>query len=147
MDSGLDRPTYLEQSTLGLMGTPTVTPHLPGMLAALPMLTPPPPPSLLVMLLRQAQAAWRSAVDVARLLSERTPLQHAAEGDDAVPIAYPRHGATDEVTSPQLTAADAVLDATSSARTATAATRARRGAAIAGAGQSTGPGELLVCGQ
>jgi len=79
-------PTYLEQSTLGLMGTPTVTPHLPGMLAALPML-PPPPPSLLVMLLRQAQAACLSAVDDARLLSERTPLQHAAEGDDAVPIA------------------------------------------------------------
>lgn len=125
----------LEQSTLGLMGTPTVTPHLLGMLAALPMLTP--PPSLPVMLLRQVQAACRSAVDDARLLSDRTPLQHAAEGDAALPIAYPRHGATEEVTSPQLTAADAVSAAASSARTATAATRARRGAAIAVGGQST----------
>ena len=134
----------MEQSTLGLMGTPTETPHLEGMLAALPMLTPPPPPppSLLVMLLRQAQVAWRSAVDDARLLSERTPVQHAGEGDAVVPIAYPRHGATEDVTSLQLTAADAGSEdaSSSAARTATvvATTRARRGAAIAGQKSSGG---------
>ena len=87
--------SYLEQSTFGLMGTPTLTPHLLGMLAALRML----PPSLPVMLLRQAHAACRSAVDDARLLSDLTPLQHAAEGEAELPMAYPRHGTTADVIS------------------------------------------------
>jgi hypothetical protein len=148
----------LVQSTVGLMGTPTETPHLPGMLAALAMLTP--PPSRPVMLLRQLQVACRSAVDDARLLSERTPLQHAAEGDAALPIAYPRHGATDDVTSPQLTAADAVpapaaSSSSAAARTAAAATSCgweeeERAAIIAGekellAGVSEVKKRLFVC--
>jgi hypothetical protein len=84
------------------------------------------------MLLRQLHAAWRSAVDDARLLRDLTPLQHAVDGDDEPPIAYPRHGATADVTSLQLTAAaDAVSAAASAASTATAAaTTAKRGAAI-----------------
>jgi hypothetical protein len=111
----------LEQSTFGLIGTPTLTPHLPGMLAALPMF-----PTHPVMLLRQAHAACRSAVDDARLLSDLTPLQHDAEGEDERPMAYPRHGATADVTSPQLTAAEAVSAATSAATRTTATTAERR---------------------
>ena len=116
------RVCYLAQSTFGLIGTPTLTPHLLGMLAALRML----PPSLPVMLLRQAHAACRSAVDDARLLSDLTPLQHAAEGEAELPIAYPRHGATADVTSPQLTAAEAVSAATSAATRTTTETERRR---------------------
>ena len=111
--------SYLEQSTFGLMGTPTLTPHLLGMLAALRMLAAQPPRHAL-------EAACRSAVDDARLLSDLTPLQHAAEGEAELPIAYPRHGATADVTSPQLTAAEAVSAATSAATRTTTETERRR---------------------
>jgi len=117
------RVCYLAQSTFGLIGTPTLTPHLLGMLAAaLPML----PPSLPAMFLRQAHAACLSAVDDARLLSDLTPLQHADEGDAELPMAYPRHGATADVTWLQLTAAEAVSAATSAATRTTATTAERR---------------------
>jgi hypothetical protein len=106
----------LEQSTLELIGMPMLTPHLPGMPAALPMLTPPRRPA---MLLRQLHAAWRSALDDALLLRLLTPLQHPADGAEALPMAYARHGEMADVTSRQLIAADAVSAATSTARMAT----------------------------
>jgi hypothetical protein len=68
--------TYLEQSVEVLMAYGTLTPHLPGMLAAAPAL-------MLVELakfLRQLHTAWRSELVDAIELRLLTPLQHDAEG-------------------------------------------------------------------
>ena len=73
---------YVLQSTLVLMGKETETPHLPGMLAALPMLMPDP-----ARFLRQRHAACRSAEVDALAFRVLTPLQHAPEGADACPLA------------------------------------------------------------
>jgi hypothetical protein len=111
----------LEQSTEVLMGKATETPHLLGMEAALPMLR------FLkeeAMFLRQLQAVRRSADDEALPLRVLTPLQHDDDGELSLPITYDRHGAIDDVTSPQLTAADALSATTAAATTATNATSA-----------------------
>jgi hypothetical protein len=47
------------------------------------------------------------------------PLQNPADGAEALPMAYARHGEMADVTSPQLIAEDAVSAATSTARMAT----------------------------
>lgn len=112
---------YLEQSTEVLMGKATETPHLLGMEAALPMLR------FLkeeAMFLRQLQAVRRSAEEEAFPLRVLTPLQHDDDGELSLPITYDRHGAIDDVTSPQLTAADALSATTAAATTATNATSA-----------------------
>jgi hypothetical protein len=61
-----------------------LTPHLDGMLAALPALRPLTP---LAALLRQLQAARLSAVVLAAELSLLTPLQQPAEGPGTWPRA------------------------------------------------------------
>jgi hypothetical protein len=58
-----------------------LTPHLAGMLSALPATRP---PTLAAADLRQLQAARRSAVVLAAELRLRTPLQQAGEG--ALPL-------------------------------------------------------------
>jgi hypothetical protein len=105
------------------MGKETLTLHLPGMLAALPMLTPLNDPARF---LRQPHAARRSAAVEALPLRDLTPLQHPADGVAAFPIAYDMHGAMAEVTSLQLTAADAVPAAASTATTVNTTSSATR---------------------
>ncbi|KAE8807756.1 hypothetical protein D1007_15915 [Hordeum vulgare] len=115
---------YLLQSTLVLMGKETETPHLPGMLAALPMLMPLNDPARFF---RQRHAACRSAAVDALPFRVFTPPQHPADGAVACPVAYDMHGAIADVTSPQVTAADAIsatASAASTANTAISATRA-----------------------
>lgn len=101
-----------------LMGNPTETPHLPGMVATVPMLTL---LTLLARLLRQRHAAWRSALVRAALLRLLTPLQHDVGSVLALPVAYGMHGASDDPTCPQVIAAEAD-DASSAAATSTATT-------------------------
>jgi hypothetical protein len=110
--------TYLLQSVDMLMGNPTETPHLPGMVATVPMLTL---LTLLARLLRQRHAAWRSALVRAALLRLLTPLQHDAGSALALPVAYGMHGASDDPTCPQVIAAEAD-EASSAAATSTATT-------------------------
>ena len=75
---------YLLQLTLVLIGKETETPHLPGMVAALPMLMPLNDPARF---LRQRHAACRSAEVDDLPFRVLTPLQHPTEGDDACPVA------------------------------------------------------------
>jgi hypothetical protein len=111
--------TYLLQSVDMLMGKGTETPHLPGMVATVPMLTL---LTLLARLLRQRHAAWRSELVRAWLLRLRTPLQHEEGSVLALPVAYGMHGASAVPTCPQVIAADA--DDASSAAAATTTARA-----------------------
>ena len=75
---------YLLQLTLLLMGKETETPHLPGMLAALPMLIPLKYSARFLRLLHDACLYSDVYALPFRVL---TPLQHPAEGDDACPVA------------------------------------------------------------
>jgi hypothetical protein len=93
-----------------LMGNGTETPHLPGMVATVPMFTD---LTVLARLLRHRHAACRSALVRAALFRLRTPLQHDDGSALALPVAYGMHGASAEPTWPQVIAADA--DATSAA--------------------------------
>jgi len=94
-----------------LMGNGTETPHLPGMVATVPMFTD---LTVLARLLRHRHAACRSA-----LFRLRTPPQHDDGSALAFPVAYGMHGASAEPTCPHVMAADA--DATSAAAAVTTA--------------------------
>lgn len=107
MDEISETCTYLLQSVDMLMGNGTETPHLPGMVATVPMLSL---PTLPARLLRQRHAAWRSELVRAALLRLRTPLQHPEGSALTRPVAYGMHGASADPTCPQVTAADAVGD-------------------------------------
>ena len=108
--------TYLLQSVDMLMGNGTETPHLPGMVATVPMFTD---LTVLARLLRHRHAACRSALVRAALLRLRTPPQHDDGSALAFPVAYGMHGASAEPTCPHVMAADA--DATSAAAAMTTA--------------------------
>ena len=85
----------------------TLTPHLPGRLAAAPALK-------LVdfaKFLRQLHTAWRSAPVDANEFRFFTPLQHAAGGLPWPVLAYDMHWATEDATCPHETAASAVCGA------------------------------------
>jgi len=99
-----------------LMGNGTETPHLPGMVATVPMFTD---LTVLARLLRHRHAACRSALVRAALLRLRTPPQHDDGSALAFPVAYGMHGASAEPTCPHVMAADA--DATSAAAATTTA--------------------------
>ena len=108
--------TYLLQSVDMLMGNGTETPHLPGMVATVPMFTD---LTVLARLLRHRHAACRSALVRAALFRLRTPPQHDDGSALAFPVAYGMHGASAEPTCPHVMAADA--DATSAAAAMTTA--------------------------
>jgi len=108
--------TYLLQSVDMLMGNGTETPHLPGMVATVPMFTD---LTVLARFLRHRHAACRSALVRAALLRLRTPPQHDDGSALAFPVAYGMHGASAEPTCPHVMAADA--DATSAAAATTTA--------------------------
>ena len=108
--------TYLLQSVDMLMGNGTETPHLPGMVATVPMFTD---LTVLARLLRHRHAACRSELVRAALFRLRTPPQHDDGSALAFPVAYGMHGASAEPTCPQVMAADA--DATSAAAATTTA--------------------------
>jgi hypothetical protein len=74
-----------------LMGKGTETPHLPGMVATVPMLTL---LTLLARLLRHRHAACRSELLRACPFRLRTPLQHDDGSALALPVAYGMHGAS-----------------------------------------------------
>jgi len=74
-----------------LMGNGTETPHLPGMVATVPMFTD---LTVLARLLRHRHAACRSALVRAALLRLRTPPQHDDGSALAFPVAYGMHGAS-----------------------------------------------------
>jgi len=99
-----------------LMGNGTETPHLPGMVATVPMFTD---LTVLARLLRHRHAACRSALVRAALFRLRTPPQHDDGSALAFPVAYGMHGASAEPTFPHVMAADA--DATSAAAATTTA--------------------------
>lgn len=113
--------TYWEQSVEVLMAYGTLTPHLPGMLAAAPALT------LFdwAKFLRQLHTAWRSAVLDAIEFRLLTPLQHAAEGLPWPLLAYDMHWPRADATWPHDTAAFAAWGAVRRKMTTVIATIAR----------------------
>jgi len=104
-----------------LMGNGTETPHLPGMVATVPMFTD---LTVLARLLRHRHAACRSALVRAALLRLRTPPQHDDGSALAFPVAYGMHGASAEPTCPHVMAADADATSADAATTTAKATTA-----------------------
>jgi hypothetical protein len=109
--------TYLSQSVDGLMGAGTETPHLPGRPEMAPKLRP---LMVLVRLLIDRHTTSRSALVVATLLSEHTPLQHLRVSVP-LPVVYGRHSTTFEPTYSHMIAAEA-FDTSNTANMATTRT-------------------------